>query len=52
MLNIKELVAKAQVGDCEAQYELACCYLRGNGGKKDSVKALNLLTVLAKRTTF
>ena len=37
--DVISLFEKAQDGDAQAQYELANCYLKGNGVKKDPAKA-------------
>jgi TPR repeat protein len=47
MSNIKELIAKAQAGDCKAKYELATCYYFGEGVEKDYEKAVELFKSVA-----
>jgi TPR repeat protein len=47
MLNIEELVAKAQAGDYKAKYELGECYYFGEGVEKDYEKAVELFKSVA-----
>ena len=47
MKNIKELIEKAQAGDCKAKYELATCYYFGEGVEKDYEKAIELFKSIA-----
>ena len=48
MKNIKELIEKAESGDYESKYELACRYYRGEGVEQNHEKMFELMKALAE----
>ncbi len=47
--DIQELIAKAEQGDPDAQYELGICYLHGEGVERNEEEAVKWLTEAAEQ---
>ena len=48
-MNFEELLAKAEKGDAEAQYQLGCCYYEGDGVEQNYEQAVYWWTKSAEQ---